>query len=291
MGWVPPSHGNKTTFCSISSLHFWRKEVFLHSCRFTRTPGNLEQAAQDLVQVGLEHLQRRRLHNLPGQPVPGFRHPPSRLWLLSLPLPPLLPRKVRYRIWESAPSQLLRKQVPKHPQEVKQNAATYLSTACNSILHFTIFQKIFSEWVQVSVCTNIILCASTSCFESEHVVLTQRKLLLKSVCNSLGKDWKVCLLEFTSRCTYSDNMKELEGHCHLFLLDLCFQPSCLQKKQTSCAHFCDTCLRLNKPRSFAKFTPNCVTEDRVTLCQCCTGTVSILFLNTEMRFSKYEISI
>jgi len=30
--------------------------------------GHLQQAAQDLVQAGLEYLQRRRLHNLPGQP-------------------------------------------------------------------------------------------------------------------------------------------------------------------------------------------------------------------------------
>ena len=37
--------------------------------------GHLQQAAQDLVQVGLEYLQRRRLHNLPGQPVPVLRHP------------------------------------------------------------------------------------------------------------------------------------------------------------------------------------------------------------------------
>jgi len=37
--------------------------------------GHLQQAAQDLVQVGLEYLQKRRLHNLPGQPVPVLRHP------------------------------------------------------------------------------------------------------------------------------------------------------------------------------------------------------------------------
>jgi len=37
--------------------------------------GHLQQAAQDLVQVGLKYLQRRRLHNLPGQPVPGLHHP------------------------------------------------------------------------------------------------------------------------------------------------------------------------------------------------------------------------
>jgi len=28
--------------------------------------GHLQQAAQDLVQVGFEYLQRRRIHNLPG---------------------------------------------------------------------------------------------------------------------------------------------------------------------------------------------------------------------------------
>jgi len=37
--------------------------------------GHPEQAAEDLVQAGLEYLQRRRLHHLPGQPVPGLRHP------------------------------------------------------------------------------------------------------------------------------------------------------------------------------------------------------------------------
>jgi len=37
--------------------------------------GHPEQAAQHRVQAGLEYLQRRRLHNLPGQPMPGLRHP------------------------------------------------------------------------------------------------------------------------------------------------------------------------------------------------------------------------
>ena len=36
--------------------------------------GHLQQAAEDLVQAGLEYLQRRRLHNLPGQPVPVLCH-------------------------------------------------------------------------------------------------------------------------------------------------------------------------------------------------------------------------
>jgi len=37
--------------------------------------GHLQQATEDLVQSGLEYLQRRRLHHLPGQPGPGLRHP------------------------------------------------------------------------------------------------------------------------------------------------------------------------------------------------------------------------
>jgi len=37
--------------------------------------GHLEQAAEDIVQAGLQYLQRRRLHNLSGQPLPVLRHP------------------------------------------------------------------------------------------------------------------------------------------------------------------------------------------------------------------------
>ena len=37
----------------------------------------LQQAAQDFVQAGLEYLQRRRIHNPSGQPVPVLRHPQS----------------------------------------------------------------------------------------------------------------------------------------------------------------------------------------------------------------------
>ena len=37
--------------------------------------GHPEQAAQHHVQVGLEYLQRRRLHSLSGQPGPGLHHP------------------------------------------------------------------------------------------------------------------------------------------------------------------------------------------------------------------------
>ena len=32
-------------------------------------------AVEDFIQAGLEYLQRRRLHNLPGQPVPVLHHP------------------------------------------------------------------------------------------------------------------------------------------------------------------------------------------------------------------------
>jgi len=41
--------------------------------------GHPQQAAQHRVQVGLEYLQRRKLHSLPGQPVPGLHHPQSEI--------------------------------------------------------------------------------------------------------------------------------------------------------------------------------------------------------------------
>ena len=57
--------------------------------------GHLQQAAQDLVQVGLEYLQRRRLHNLPGQTVPELRHPQREEVLphvqTELPVPQFVP--------------------------------------------------------------------------------------------------------------------------------------------------------------------------------------------------------
>ena len=37
--------------------------------------GHLQQAAQGYAQAGFEYLQRRRLHHLPGQPVPVLCHP------------------------------------------------------------------------------------------------------------------------------------------------------------------------------------------------------------------------
>ena len=39
--------------------------------------GHLEQVTQDLVRAGFEYLQRRRLHNLSGQPAPVLLHPQS----------------------------------------------------------------------------------------------------------------------------------------------------------------------------------------------------------------------
>jgi len=37
--------------------------------------GQIQQAAQNLVQAGLEYLQRRRIHSLSGQSVSVLRHP------------------------------------------------------------------------------------------------------------------------------------------------------------------------------------------------------------------------
>jgi len=77
--------------------------------------GHPEQAAQDLVQVGFEYLQRRRLHNLSGQPVPGLCHPQREEVLprvqLELPLlqfVPVAPCPVSGHHWkESGPVLLI----------------------------------------------------------------------------------------------------------------------------------------------------------------------------------------
>ena len=57
--------------------------------------GHLQQAAQDLVQVGFEDLQRRRLHSPSGQPGPVLRHPQSEEVpphvQLELPVPQFVP--------------------------------------------------------------------------------------------------------------------------------------------------------------------------------------------------------
>ena len=78
--------------------------------------GHPEQGAQDLVQAGLEYLQRRRrLHNLPGQPVPVLRHPQREEVLphvlLELPVPQFVPIAPQFapvtgytEIWRTTPS-------------------------------------------------------------------------------------------------------------------------------------------------------------------------------------------
>ena len=73
--------------------------------------GYLQQDAQDLVQVGLEYLQRRRLHNLPGQPVPLLCHtqreevlPHVQMELPVLQFVPVAPRSDTGHHWkESSP--------------------------------------------------------------------------------------------------------------------------------------------------------------------------------------------
>ena len=53
--------------------------------------GHLAQVAQDLVQAGSEFFQRRRIHRLPGQPVPVLCYPLREevLPLVQLELPVL----------------------------------------------------------------------------------------------------------------------------------------------------------------------------------------------------------
>jgi len=65
---------------SFSQNHrmFWVGRDLWGSSSPTPLPkqDHLEQVAQDFIQAGFEHLQRR-IHNLPGQLVPVLRHPQS----------------------------------------------------------------------------------------------------------------------------------------------------------------------------------------------------------------------
>jgi len=51
----------------------WKGPLWVTQSNLLPKQGHLQQAAQDRVQAGLEYLQRRRLHSLPGQPVPVLR--------------------------------------------------------------------------------------------------------------------------------------------------------------------------------------------------------------------------
>jgi len=54
--------------------------------------GHLQQAAQNLVQAGLEYLQRGRIHNIPGQPIPVLHHPQREEVLPHVQMePPVVP--------------------------------------------------------------------------------------------------------------------------------------------------------------------------------------------------------
>ena len=53
----------------------WQGPMWVTQPKPPPKQGHPEQAAQHRVQAGLEYLQRRRLHSLPGQPGPGLRHP------------------------------------------------------------------------------------------------------------------------------------------------------------------------------------------------------------------------
>jgi len=63
--------------------------------------GHLKQAAQELVQAGLEYLPRRRFHSLSGQPVPVLRHPQSDEDIPHVPLYPATCHHRKLSDWSS----------------------------------------------------------------------------------------------------------------------------------------------------------------------------------------------
>jgi len=66
-GAVPQGMGVVTESQNIQG---WKGPLWVTQPNPLLKQGHPQQAAQHHVQAGLEYLQRRRLHNLPGQPVP-----------------------------------------------------------------------------------------------------------------------------------------------------------------------------------------------------------------------------
>jgi len=64
-----------TPFTESQNCRGWKGPPEIIGSNPPAKAGSPEQAAQVGVQTGLEYLQRRRPHNLPGQPVPALRHP------------------------------------------------------------------------------------------------------------------------------------------------------------------------------------------------------------------------
>jgi len=63
------------SFCLSQSVGGWKGPLGIPQLNPLPKQGHPQQAAQDLVQAGLEYLQRRRLPSPSGQPGPGLRHP------------------------------------------------------------------------------------------------------------------------------------------------------------------------------------------------------------------------
>ena len=71
---VPP-HSKHRQITESQHGRGWQGPLWVTQPNPLPKQGHTEQAAQHRVQAGLEYLQRRRLHSLPGQPGPGLRHP------------------------------------------------------------------------------------------------------------------------------------------------------------------------------------------------------------------------
>jgi len=72
---IPTDYTSFTVFTESQHGRGWKGPLWVTQSNPLPKQGHPQQAAQDRVQAGLEYLQRRRLHSLPGQPGPGLHHP------------------------------------------------------------------------------------------------------------------------------------------------------------------------------------------------------------------------
>jgi len=67
--------GGAELITESQNVRGWKGPLWVTQSNPLPKQGHPEQVAQHRVQAGLEYLQRRRLHSLPGQPGPEFCHP------------------------------------------------------------------------------------------------------------------------------------------------------------------------------------------------------------------------
>ena len=172
----------------------WKGPLGIPQSNLLPKQGHPQQAAQHRIQAGLEYLQRRRLHSLPGQPGPGLRHPQREEVLphVQTELPvlqfvPIAPCPVAGHHWkESGPILLTPTMSAEFDRKIDISKKTEFPQSLwkqTATLRWGIFSNILQTgWVSYlylytkSCCLTVVEWENTKRAESLHATQPQEKL-------------------------------------------------------------------------------------------------------------------